>query len=73
VLLHQSSALFNGQLARNRGESAFMMWPGNHLRLFSTSPGRAFNVSPYMFIMLVAFVGLIAALTVATHWSCRIR
>jgi hypothetical protein len=31
------------------------------------------NVSPYMFIMLVAFVGLIAALTAATHWSCRIR
>jgi hypothetical protein len=26
-----------------------------------------------MFITLVAFVGLIAALTVATHWSCRIR
>jgi hypothetical protein len=31
------------------------------------------SVSPYLFIMLVAFVGLIAALAAATHWSCRIR
>ena len=31
------------------------------------------SVSPYIFIMLVAFVGLVAALAVATHWSCRIR
>jgi hypothetical protein len=42
MLLHQSGALFNGQLARNRGEIAFMMWPGNHLCLSSTSPGHAF-------------------------------
>ena len=31
------------------------------------------NVSPYIFIMLVVLVGVIAALAVATHWSCRIR
>jgi len=31
------------------------------------------NVSPYIFIMLVALVGVIAAMAVATHWSCRIR
>jgi hypothetical protein len=42
VLLHQSGALFIGRLARNREESAFMMWPDNHPRLSSTSPGHAF-------------------------------
>jgi len=31
------------------------------------------TVSPYIFIMLVALLGVIAALAVATHWSCRIR
>jgi hypothetical protein len=31
------------------------------------------NVSPYIFIMLVALLGVIAALAVATHWSCRLR
>jgi hypothetical protein len=31
------------------------------------------NVSHYSFIMLLAFVGVIAALAVATDWSCRIR
>lgn len=31
------------------------------------------NVSPYLFIMLVGLVGVIATLAAATHWSCRIR
>jgi len=31
------------------------------------------SVSPYSFIMLLAFVGVIAALAVASDWSCRIR
>ena len=31
------------------------------------------NVSPYLFTMLVALVGVIAVLAVATHWSCRSR
>ena len=31
------------------------------------------NVSPYSFIILLAFVGVIAALAVASDWSCRIR
>ena len=31
------------------------------------------TVSPYSFIILLAFVGVIAALAVATDWSCRIR
>ena len=30
------------------------------------------NVSPYSFILLVALVGVIAALAVAFDWSCRI-
>ena len=30
------------------------------------------NVSPYAFVLLVALVGVIAALAVAFHWSCRI-
>ena len=31
------------------------------------------NVSPYSFIILLGFVGVIAALAVASDWSCRIR
>jgi hypothetical protein len=31
------------------------------------------TVSPYLFVILVAWVGVIAALAVATHWSCRLR
>ena len=30
------------------------------------------SVSPYSFILLVALVGVIAALAVAFHWSCRL-
>ena len=30
------------------------------------------NVSPYTFIILVATVGVIATLAVATDWSCRL-
>jgi hypothetical protein len=31
------------------------------------------NVSPYSFVMLLAFVGVIAALAAASDWNCRIR
>ena len=31
------------------------------------------SVSPYSFIMLLALVGVIAALAVASEWNCRLR
>jgi hypothetical protein len=31
------------------------------------------DASPYLFILLVALVGVIASLAVAFHWSCRLR
>jgi hypothetical protein len=31
------------------------------------------DMSPYLFILLVALVGVIASLAVAFHWSCRLR
>ena len=31
------------------------------------------DASPYLFILLVALVGVIASMAVAFHWSCRLR
>ena len=31
------------------------------------------DASPYLFILLVALVGVIATLTVGFHWNCRLR
>jgi hypothetical protein len=31
------------------------------------------DASPYLYIMLVALVGVIAILALAFHWNCRLR
>ena len=50
----------------------FLLFAGFIIALYLAA-FRQSDVSPYLYILLVALVVVIAILALAFHWSCRLR